>query len=430
MPYSPHLARVCVDPARIRANYRLLEGLVKARSAPGTPAVPCKAQAGAERLPSVWPVLMPVVKADAYGHGHIPVARALLEEGATWFASGCVREAVLLRKGLAGQNGATEPVGIVSLLGLAEPGDARLCAANSIIPLLHSMDQLRLLADAEPPAEPDVPLPVALKCNTGMSRLGFNEKELPLLRERLGQLPVLPVLAVSHLHSADMEDGREQARRQARVFARFLAALREQWPGMAASLGNSAGALLTEEITPLIGPHICRPGLALYGCNPFHGTPLAALGQGFAPAMSVYAPVIATRRLAAGDSIGYGHDFIAAREIPVGIVGVGYADCYARSLSGRGTMCVAGVRAPVIGRMSMQMTAVDLSLLYADNTEARPRTAWLLGGPYAGGVSPEELAALWGTIPYEVFCLLGRNEKLYGPYPGGKPDQGLSCGVC
>ena len=418
MRHAPYLPKAHVDLARIRANCRLLLSLLPGPPPASTPCQPASSRHGADAYPAAgWPSLMPVVKADAYGHGHIETAAALLEEGASFFASGSVQEAVLLRQGLAGR--ARSAPGILSLLGLVEPDDVALCLANGIIPLVHTPEQLALVAAVASECGPFV-LPVALKCNTGMSRLGFDEAELPHVRERLRTLPVRPVLAVSHLHSADEQDGREQARGQARVFARFLAALREDWPDVAASLGNSAGAFFAADIADIIGPHVCRPGLALYGCNPFHGTGFESLGSGLAPAMSVRAPILARRTLAPGDGIGYGHAYRAEKRVPVGIVGAGYSDCYARSLTNKGSMCIGGVRVPVIGRVAMQMTAVDLSAL-PEGIEP-PRSAWLLGGPHAAAVSPEELAELWGTIPYEVFCLLGRNERAYGPYPKEEPD--------
>ena len=422
MTHLPYLPRTCVDLSRIRANYRLLAERLGSIQFPEPLVAPAGARQKERALPPFWQPLMPVVKADAYGHGRMPVALALREEGAVWFASGSVQEAILLRQDFEAHAVPREQAGIVSMLGLVEPGDASLCAIHDIVPMLYDKEQLRLLESE--PSLARAPLPVAVKCNSGMSRLGFNEDEIQPLRERLRRLPLWPVLAVSHLHSADMEDGRAQAQAQARVFARFLAALREDWPGLAASLGNSAGALLADAVTPLIGAHVCRPGLALYGYNPFYGTSLAPLGQGLSPAMSVHAPIISTRMLAAGDGIGYCHAYFAPRDMPVGIIGAGYSDCYARSLSNKGMCCVAGVRAPIIGRVAMQMTAVDLSAVYENaRTPSPPRTAWLLGGPYAQGVSPEELAALWGTIPYEVLLLLGHNAKVYGPYPEQDPPR-------
>ena len=418
MSNLPYLPRTCVDTSRIRANYRLLAQRLQGGAPPGPLAAP-----GGSRewtLPPLWQPMLPVIKADAYGHGLIPVALALREEGAAWFATGSVQEAALLRQGLEAHGVPRQQAGIVSLLGLVGPEDVGLCAVHGIVPLLHEREQLDLLeglgsevglASAAGPPLHKALLPVAVKCNTGMARLGFNEDAVQPLREQLRRLSLRPVLAVSHLHSADTEDGRAQVQEQARAFARFLASLREYWPGMAASLGNSAGALLSDFISPIIGAHVCRPGLVLYGCNPFYGTSLAPLGQGFVPAMSVYAPIIATRTLAAGEGIGYGLTYTAPHDMPVGIVGAGYADYYARCLSGKGAVCVGGVRAPLVGRVSMQLSAVDLSAV--DLNGKAPRTAWLLGGPYAQGVGPEELAALWGTIAYEVLCLLGRNAREY-----------------
>lgn len=411
------LVRIYVDLDKIRANYRLLS-ITCGYSARRVLPAPSGQDVALQRLPVAWSSILPVVKADAYGHGHIPVALALKQEGATWLASGSVQEAVLLREGLdAAMPGDVTPTGIISMLGLIAPEDSSLCARHAIVPMLHCHEQLHMLESACQDQGLG-PLPVAVKCNTGMSRLGFNEHELPLLRERLKKLPLRPVLAVSHLHSADEAGGLSLVREQARLFARFLGALRDDWPGLAASLGNSAGSLLPEEIDRLIGPHIRRPGLALYGCNPFHGMPNARLGQGFVPAMSASVPIIAVRTLGKGQSTGYGQTFTAKRDMPVGIMAAGYADCFTRAMSNRGVVCVAGKRAPVIGRVSMQMTAIDLSALCSDgHSRPLPRTAWILGGPYENAVTPEELAALWGSIPYEAFCLLGRNERVYGPLP-------------
>lgn len=407
MHYSPHLPTAHISLAAIAANYeRVLAVSSAARKKSGEP------QAAALHLPGggdgafAWPPQMAVIKADAYGHGHIETANRLRERGATMFASGSVPEAAVLRQGLAGDG---PFAAILSLLGPVEAEDVRLCAAHGIIPVVHSFDQLPLLQGLERP------LSVALKCNTGMSRLGFNEEEIPRLRQALAALPqVRPVLVLSHLASADSDRGREEAARQGRIFARMLEGLRGSWPGLAASLGNSAGSFLAEDIAAVIGPHICRPGLSLYGSNPFEGTSLAELGQGLQSAMAVSAPILAVRELKKGDGLGYGHTFVADRDTPVGIVAAGYADCYARGLSNKGVMCVEGVRAPVLGRVSMQMTAVGLEGLAPG--APRPKLAWILGGPgrdAAHGVSASELARLWGTITYEVFCLLGYNTRVF-----------------
>ncbi len=346
---------------------------------------------------------MPVVKADAYGHGHLETGGVLCDEGAAAFASGSVSEAVELRRNLAGRGFFPK---IVALLGFADRHEAEFAAANAIIPLVHSLRQLDCLEGGE-----GVFLEIALKFDTGMARLGLDLEGARALRRRLDGLPgVSAVLAVSHLASADTAAGPDEVRAQAREFAGILGVLREALPGLPASLCNSAGSLLAEHATDIIGPHVCRPGISLYGGNPFAGTPLESLGAGLLPAMRVHAPVMAVRRLAKGCGIGYGATFRAPEDMPVGIVAVGYADGFSRGLSNRGALCVRGVRAPVIGRVSMQMIALDLRGVPEADTLAGER-AHILGGP--GGLSADELAAHWGTISYETLCLLGGNTREY-----------------
>lgn len=424
MQYSPHLPTVHVDLERIVKNYQHL-----LRSSAAGLAASGDSFAAAQKLPRgfgagedgafTWPSQMAVIKADAYGHGHIEVASALLAGGCSLFASGSVQEAVELRQGLEAlaaeeRRPPVRPM-IVSLLGLVSREDVYLCAEHGIVPVVHGFEQLGMLKGTERA------LPVALKCNTGMSRLGFNEDETEALVEYLPRIPgVTPVMLLSHLHSADTEEGRQQVAVQAAVYGRILGTLRARWPHLAASLGNSAGTLLAVDIARHIGPHVCRPGVALYGGNPFAGTSLAPLGQGLMPAMCVQTPIIAVRDISPGDGVGYGHTYLAEKNIPIGIMAAGYADCFSRGLSNKAEVCVDGARAPVVGRVSMQMTAVDLSALSEMNSKpgrTRPGAAWILGGPHDNAVTAEELARTWGTITYEVFCLLGYNTRVYGPYP-------------
>lgn len=405
MHYSPHLPTAYISLATIAANFALMAKHTEAaRSRLGKAP-----EAAALHLPQegdinfAWPTQLAVTKADAYGHGHVEVARRLCSQGARMFASGSVQESVVLREALRG----LEPFpAILSLLGLVGPDDVELCAAHGIVPVVHSFEQLPMLEGLKRP------LSIAIKCNTGMSRLGFNESDMPGLLQALASLKMVrPVIALSHLASADTDHGREEVARQGSIFARMLEALRSCWPGLAASLGNSAGTLLADDINAAIGPHVCRPGLTLYGSNPFEGTKLVELGAGLKNAMDVSAPILAMRELKAGDGLGYGHTFVADKDTPIAIVGTGYADNYSRGLSNKGVMCVEGVRTPVLGRVSMQMTAVGLEGL--PKGAPRPGLAWLMGGPHPNAVSATELARLWGTITYEVFCLLGYNTRVF-----------------
>lgn len=413
MHYVPHLPTVHVELGALRANYRLLasraEAVQAGRAGEFRPAMLPVPGGEGERLFN-WPSQAAVVKADAYGHGHIETSAALMEDGARLFCSGTVPEAAVLREGLAATASTGEPPAILSLLGVVTTEDVDACVRHGIISLLHCFEQIPLLAAA------GRPVAVAVKYNTGMSRLGFIEEQVPRLLEELRKTPLIrPVLVLSHLAKADSEEGREEVRRQGALFARMVAALRAEWPDIAVSFGNSAGSLLGDEITALVGAHICRLGVSLYGTNPLQGTSHESLGAGLRPAMSVSTPIITRREIAAGEGVSYGHTFVAGEKMNLGIAGIGYADFHSRGLSNKGVMCVEGVRAPIVGRVCMQMVALDLGGLPKSAEGKWPLTAWVLGGPHPNAVTAEELAALWGTITYEVFCLLGTNERRFIP---------------
>lgn len=340
------------------------------------------------------PAAMPVIKSDAYGHGLLPVARELEAAGATAFAAGTVGECAQLRDG--GMTGR-----VVALLGVVDADDAECCIARAIVPAAYSPDQLEMLATR---AAPGQQVDIALKFDTGMARLGFTENDLPALLDRLRARPMLrPVLAMSHLAVSDDPTRADFTREQGATFARILAGVRDAWPTVQGSLANSAGLLAHPEL------HfdVQRPGIALYGSNPLRGTALEHLGLGLEPAMDVAAPILQVHSLPAGRSISYGRTFTAPNDMTVAIVGAGYADAYSRGLSGKGCMTVHGRRAPILGRVCMQMTAVDVSHIPG---VAAGDEAYLLGGP-GHALTPDDLADLWGTISYEVLCLLGLNPR-------------------
>ena len=340
--------------------------------------------------------LMPVVKSDAYGHGLVPVARVLANAGARRFAVGLVPEGLALRRAGLGQEA-------VALLGARDEAEWQACAEHGVLPVVGCMEDLDRAAACVAGGRL---LRVAVKCETGMGRLGFSQESLPGAIDRLRSLPgVRPVMAVTHLACADMADGVGYTDAQARRFDAMTAALREAFPGMPRSLDNTAG-LLGREGAPF---DIGRPGIALYGGNPFAGTAWEGKGAslGLEWAMSVSAPVLEVRLLRAGQSLSYGRLFTAARDTAVAVAGIGYASGYARGLSGRLAMLVNGRRAPQIGRVCMGMTMLDVTGL----GPVRPGDmAWAVGGPAQDGeqpVTPQDLADALGTISYEILCLMG-----------------------
>lgn len=375
MSIDYNLLRVTIDLEAVRDNYRFLRSR-------GT-------------------ALIPVIKSDAYGHGLVPVARALVECGADFFAVGTVGEAARLRLAM----GREVPETVLALLGPQSSEECRIAVEKAILPVTARMDQLRDLQEAARHA--GRPTPIALKFDTGMARLGFGPDDAGRVLEVLSQCPLLrPQWLLSHLATADDPDQtdftREQAARFQCVRDRFTAA----WPDLRCSLVNSAGLLAF----PDLAWDRQRPGIALYGANPLHGTALQELGAALRPAMRVQAPVLAVHPLAKGASVSYGRTYVADRDKTVAIVGAGYADAYSRGLSNTGWMLLRGQRAKILGRVCMQMTAVDVT----DIPGAAPGDlAVLLGADGDNTITPEDLSTWWGTIPYEVFCLLGMNPREY-----------------
>jgi len=342
--------------------------------------------------------VIPVIKADAYGHGLLPVAKALTEAGADTFAIGSVAEGAALRQA---QPSAT----ILSLVGPVLPEDDELVLAHRLVPFVHDFGQLDRLAALS--AKTSRPFGVALKFDTGMARLGFTEADLPRLIARLKDIPGLTVRFVaSHLATGDTPEDFDFVAEQGRRFDTDCQALRQAGYDFEASLCNSAGILA--HARPDWPAR--RAGVALYGVNPFLGTAKESLGEGLLPAMETTTRIVSVHDLPKGRSISYGRTFIADRDMRVAIVAAGYADAYSRSLSNTGFMCLAGRRVPIVGRVCMQLTAVDVSTV---PDVAPGNSIHLLGGEGSGAIAATDLAEWWGTISYEVFCLFGLNAREY-----------------
>ena len=313
-----------------------------------------------------------------------------------------VAEALCLRAEGFG-NAANGGAFCLALLGAPSPEEMAQAAAADIVPLVHDQRSLELAAAH---GSPERPLRIAVKWDTGMARLGFIPESAPSVIDHLASLPNLkPVLCISHLAAADMPEQDAYTHQQIRTFSAIAQQMR-RFPALRATLANSAAALGH----PSAAFDLARPGIALYGGNPFHGTSRAAIGADLECAMDVGAPVLQIRQLKAKESIGYGRAFTAPHEMRAGIVGIGYADGYARAFSNRGQLMLRGKRVAVLGRVCMGMIFIELSAV--PDAQAGDM-AWLLGGPEPNAVTIHELADSWGTISYEVFCLLGRNARSY-----------------
>lgn len=321
-----------------------------------------------------------VVKADAYGHGLLGAARALAEV-ADGFALVEIEGALALREA-----GFRQP--ILMLEGPYRADDLALYAEFELIPVLHARWQVEALIEARLPRR----LPVYLKLNTGMNRLGFDDGEFSAVLDRLVVADCLDAVTLM-THFADADEARGIAF-QMRRFAAMTA--RRALP---ASLANSAAILRFPE------SHAdwVRPGIMLYGSSPYPAMESAAR-IGLRPVMTLESELIAVRDLAPGDTVGYGSSFVAERPMRVGIVACGYGDGYPRHAPTGTPVIVAGRRTRTLGRVSMDKICVDLTELPAEVGVGATATLW--GGDGEMHLAADEVARAADTVAYELFCAL------------------------
>ncbi|TYO97078.1 alanine racemase [Geothermobacter ehrlichii] len=365
-----HPNQVRIDLSALRHNFRLAK-----RAFSGRP-------------------LLAVVKADAYGHGAEQVARALHDEGAEMFGVAHLREAESLRR-----LGLVQPI---LLFCGADPGDAGVLADLGLVPMLFDLELARAL-DAAGRAR-GRRIPVHLKIDTGMGRVGFRPEELDQVLAALAALRHVAIEGVvSHLAMAD-EREHPWSDRQYDTFAACLERVRQagfqpRW----VHLSNSAGLFGRE--FPLC--NLARPGISLYGGLP---------GEGFRhldlkPVMSFVSRVAQVKKVPAGTGISYGHRFVTRQESLLAAIPVGYSDGYLRALTNRAQVLIRGRRVPLVGRVCMNWILADVGAL--------PRVAvgdpvTLLGTDGSECIRGDELAGWADTIDYEIFCLLGScNPRCY-----------------
>jgi len=339
-------ARVIVDTAAVRANLEVVRS--------------CAPRSR----------IMAIVKADAYGHGIARIAAALAGK-ADAFGVASIEEAGRVRDA-----GVEEPV--VLLEGPFTADEIPEISARGLETVVHTHEQVEWLDDGSSE------IPVWIKIDTGMHRLGFDPAEVPHVRERL-QRSGRTLRYMTHLASAHRNDD-PSVDEQMQVFER----VGHDWSGDR-SIANS-GAVLSR---PRCHADWVRPGLMLYGVSPFQGR--RGSDHGLVPAMTVVSSLISVREVSAGGTVGYGRGFVCPERMPVGVVAFGYGDGYPRHASTGTPIMVNGIRTQVIGEASMDMLTVDLRPI-AQASVADPVVLW---GP---ALAVEEVADSAGTIPYELLC--------------------------
>lgn len=315
--------------------------------------------------------LWAVIKANAYGHGLVRAAQALSK--ADGFALLDFEEAIRLR-----QAGITKP--ILLLEGFFKPQDVPLLVQYKLTPVFHNLEQVEILEKSVL----DAGIDAYLKVNSGMNRLGFTVDNVRIAWNALTNHPRMgEVTLMTHFADADGAGGVQAQLEWFNSITQPFEAPR--------CLANSAALIRFPETRA----DAVRPGIILYGCSPFPDRSAESLG--LKPAMTLTTEIIAVQNLQQGERVGYGFGYEAAEELTIGIVACGYADGYPRQAPTGTPVLVAGQRARTIGRVSMDMIAVDISEV-PEAYIGTPVTMW------GDGLSADEVAASAGTLGYELLC--------------------------
>jgi alanine racemase len=321
-----------------------------------------------------------VVKADGYGLGAKPIAMALAAAGCKTFFVAHAEEGAELRAAIAAEK--------IYVLHGYTPAHKITFAEHKLSPVLSSIGQLSdwlksgLRADC------------ALHLDTGMSRLGLSEADLKTVEGA-----VLPAFVMSHLASADDPEHEKNADQ----LSRFKTLVR-RFPNVPLSLAASGGCFLSADCAF----DLVRPGIALYGGNPRKSGENPMRGT-----VTLTAPLLQVRSIDRGDTVGYGATYSASGPRRLGIAAIGYADGLLRTLSNRGFGVIAGVKCPIVGRVSMDLVTLDVTGVPEREAHAGATVEFI--GPLQ---TVDELAQAAGTLPYEIYTRLG--DRITRNYTGAR----------
>lgn len=332
-------------------------------------------------------IVIAVVKADAYGHGAVQIARKLASEGISHLAVAYTEEARILRE--SGIN--------ARILVMFDCFDIADYFAYDLIPVIYDVDTAA--AFSKEAKKRSKKIPVHLKIDTGMGRTGFTPDKAVSAAVFISNLEGIEIEGIlSHFSEADSGDS-SYAMQQLGVFNHIRRDIQEKTGRrLIAHMANSAALLsLKEGLLDAV-----RPGLILYGYSPFQET------HGLRPLMKIKTRILSIRRLPAGTPVSYGRSFITRRESKIAVVPVGYADGYNRLFSNNSDMLVRGVRAPVAGRICMDLTMLDVTEI-ADISEGEEVV--LLGRQGGDMITAKELSSRINTVPYEILTSLGNRAK-------------------
>ena len=339
-----------------------------------------------------------VVKANAYGHGAVAVAQELQRLGLETFAVASPQEAIELREGGV--------IGGILVLGCTFPFDAEAVIESKAVVALSDPTIAAVFSKAAQWA--GTRIPVHLKVDTGMGRLGVHMDEAAEFAQRLSAMPGLKLEGILTQFPSSDED-RQFTAGQIGLFNRICSEIERLGIPIPCKHTANTGGILEH---PASHFNAVRPGIALYG----YGT---ARDQDFRPVLSLRSRIGLVKRLHRGETVGYGRTHKVERESLGAVVTIGYADGLSRALSNQGEMLVRGTRCRILGRISMDHTMIDVTDLAREKGVELADEVVVYGEQGGERIAIEEVAARLRTITYEVLCSIGRRvPRVYLPAPG------------
>jgi len=338
--------------------------------------------------------IMPIVKANAYGHGAVEVVRALKNEGIKRFGVAFLEEALELRRHFPDLN--------LMIIGPTLPQYSDILVKEDLIPEICQYKQAEALSAAAVKLKKTIR--IHIKIDTGMGRIGLCEEALEEIKKMFG-LPGLFLEGIyTHLATADSPD-LAYAYQQLAKFDNLYRQLKKE--GIIIPLRHVANSSAILRL-PESHYELCRPGIILYGQLPASG-----LGEkaGFKPVMSLKAKIVHLKTIETGESVSYGRSFVATRPTRVATLPLGYADGLRRDLSNRWQVIVNGKKAPIIGKVCMDQTMIDVTEI--EDVKLGDEVVLIGDGQYPE-ISAGQMAKMLDTISYEILCGIGqRVPRIY-----------------